>query len=137
MTTLTEFIASRPDLAALPFDQTSAQIIADAATEAMPRTVIRLTMVSARAILGAYGAAGATILDKLETAGQVNPACKWACRFLAQEGGLDVGHPMTQAMIGALVQAGVLTPTEGDQLKALGEAPRPYTAAEVEAARNG
>jgi hypothetical protein len=134
--TLTEFLASRPDLNSLPLDQTSAQKIAEIASAEIPRTVIKSTMVSARSILGAYGAAGATILDKLETAGQVNPACKWACRFLAQEGGLDVGHPTTQAMIGALVVANVLTNDEADMLKFLAQHPEPYTVSEIESIRN-
>lgn len=79
-------------------------------------TEVSTRMVTARAIL-AECASGATILDKLEAAGTVNSAVKWAVKFLGQDAGIDVGHSATRAMIDALVVATVLTESEANQLK--------------------
>ena len=90
----------------------------EASLNAKTRSRIVSRFITARTIL-AECADGATILDKLEAAASVSSPVKWAMRFLTQEGGLDVGHPNTLAMIGQLVAGGVLTQAEGDSLKVL------------------
>jgi hypothetical protein len=94
---------------------------------AQTETMVKLRMVTARTLL-AECAAGPAILDKLEAAGASNSAVKWAVRFLGNDGGLDVGHPMTQKMIDQLTGP-VLTAEEGATLKAL--AKQPASRAEV------
>lgn len=66
---------------------------------------------------------GASILDKLESAAGTNSPVKWAMKFLVQDGGLDVGNPVTLGLISQLVAGGVLTAAEGDALKALADQP--------------
>jgi len=120
-----------------PRTQVNDQKITDYLNEVSPRVEVQSTMVSARGILGAYGMDGAVILDKLEQAAAINPACRWACKFLGQDTGLDVGHPTTQQMIDLLVSNSILTNEEGNKLKSLAIKVKPYTVVEIEEARNG
>lgn len=115
MTTIAEELANDP-LGLGYATMTNGEI--EAAMNAKTRSRIISRFVTARTIL-AECADGATILDKLEAAGTQVSAVKWAMRFLQQEGGIDVGHPATLAMVDQLVAAGVLTQVEGDSLKAL------------------
>jgi hypothetical protein len=87
----------------------------------------KMLFVSARGILAAYGADGAVILDKLETAAAGNSVIKWAMRFVIGDG-IDVGHPTTRTMLDSMVGT-VLTQTECDLLKNL--AVQPASRAEV------
>lgn len=102
------YAAHLPDSPGLVVDLLNTQ------TESM----IKPRMVTARTVLAECGLSGATILDKLEAAGASNSAVKWAVRFLGNDGGLDVGNPMTQMMIDQLTGP-VLTVEEGAALKAL------------------
>ena len=115
MTTLTEELANDP-LGIGYESMTDGEL--EASLNAKTRSRIVSRFITARTIL-AECADGATILDKLEAAASVSSPVKWAMRFLTQEGGLDVGHPNTLAMIGQLVAGGVLTQAEGDSLKVL------------------
>lgn len=115
MTTLTEELANDPlGLGYSGMDNSEIE----AALNSKTRSRIISRFVTARTIL-AECADGAAILDKLEAAGATVSAVKWAMRFLQQEGGIDVGHPATLAMVDQLVGAGVLTATEGAALKEL------------------
>ena len=62
----------------------------------------------------------ATILDKLEAAGTVNSAVKWAMRYVTTDG-IDVGHSSTRDMLTALVAGGVLTSEEVAALAGLAD----------------
>lgn len=90
--------------------------------------MVKPRMVTARAILADCGALAPSILDKLEAASASNSSVKWAVRFLQQEGGIDVGHPTTQAMIDQLTGP-LFTPEEGAALKSM--ALQPASRAEV------
>lgn len=114
---LRDDIAADPVLAGLPITSDGAYAIADAYNTVVGKAPAP-TMVTARTVLAELGMAGAVALDKLEAAGNSNPVVRWAVKFLAGEG-LDVGHPMSQSMLDQLAQAGVLTRTEADALKAL------------------
>lgn len=81
--------------------------------------MVKSRMVTARAILAECGGFAASILDKLEAASASNSAVKWAVRFLQQDAGIDIGHPVTQAMIDQLITGTVLTAGEGAALKSM------------------
>jgi hypothetical protein len=83
---------------------------------AQTSSMVKPRLVSARTVLAECGAQASTILDKLEAAATQVSTVKWAMKFLQQEGGLDVGHPVTQASIQALVPD-VLVQAEADALK--------------------
>lgn len=68
-------------------------------------------------LLAQFGTAGASMLEKLESAGSSNPAVKWAMRFVTGTG-IDVGHPTTRWLLDALVPD-VLTSEEAERIKAL------------------
>lgn len=114
---LRDDIAADPVLAGLPITSDGAFAIADAYNTVVGKAPAP-TIVTARTVLAEMGMAGAMALDKLEAAGSNNPVVRWAVKFLTGEG-LDVGHPMSQSMLDQLAQAGVLTRTEADALKAL------------------
>lgn len=114
---LRDDIAADPVLAGLPITSDGAFAIADAYNTVVGKARAPM-IVTARTVLAEMGMAGAVALDKLETAGSSNPVVRWAVKFLTGEG-LDVGHPMSQSMLDQLAQAGVLTRTEADALKAL------------------
>jgi hypothetical protein len=102
------------------------------------RHVIQSRMITARAILAELGPAmGAGVLDKLEAFSLTNnpgaSAVKWAVRFLAQDGGLDVGNAATQGMLDQL-SGSVLTAPEVTALKAMARVSTPLTEHEVEVA---
>jgi hypothetical protein len=73
--------------------------------------------VSARGVLAAHGSAGAAILDKLEAASTSVSEIKWAFNFLKTDSGIDVGHPVTRALIDQLAGSGVLTTAEATMIK--------------------
>jgi len=76
-------------------------------------------MVNAREILATLGASGgAVLLEKLEQAALVNPAVKWALKFMTEQG-IDVGNTQTRATLDALVNAAVLTDGESNAVKAI------------------
>jgi hypothetical protein len=54
-----------------------------------------------------------------------------AIRFLRQPEGLDIGSPATQAMLGAITQAGVITADEFAGLRAMALRPDPITDGQV------
>lgn len=100
-------------------------------------------LINARGLLAAYGMAGAVILDKLEAAGAVNSAVKWAMKFMDGDG-IDAGSPVTRGLMLQLAAAGVLTSAEAVQINALSMQPAsraemlglpsPVTEAQVRAA---
>ena len=73
--------------------------------------------ISARGVLAAHGAAGATILDKLEAASTSVSMIKWALAFMKTDSGIDVGHANTRSMLDQLASAGVLTTAEATMIK--------------------
>jgi hypothetical protein len=99
-----QFIPDSPGILA---DMMNAQIYS------MPKE----RFVTARGVLAAHGAAGATILDKLESAASSVSMIKWALSFLKTDGGIDVGHANTRALIDQLAAGGVLTSTEAGLIK--------------------
>lgn len=110
-------IVTDPVLSTYPATSDGAYAIAEAYNTVVGKAPAP-TIVTARTVLAEMGMAGAVALDKLEAAGSSNPVVRWAVKFLTGEG-LDVGHPMSQSMLDQLAQAGVLTRTEADALKAL------------------
>jgi hypothetical protein len=82
-------------------------------------SMVKPRLVNARTVLAECGANAAATLDKLEAASAQVSTVKWAMKFLQQDGGLDVGHPVTQAQLSALAAGGVLTQAEADSLKNL------------------
>lgn len=91
--------------------------------------VVKSRFITARTILNECAPIGADILDSLEAAAVNVSACKWAVRFLSQDSGMDVGNPVTQAMIDQLVAGGILPAAHGVALKQMGMLPA--TRAEV------
>ena len=71
--------------------------------------------VTARAVLAAYGATGAAILDKLEAVSASVSAVKWAMKFMLSDG-IDVNHPNTRGLLAQLVVAGAITQADADAL---------------------
>jgi hypothetical protein len=120
-------IAADPALAKQPMNSDGAYAIADAYNVVVGQAPAE-TIITARTVLAQLGMAGAVALDKLEAAGSVNPAVKWAVKFLTTDG-LDVGHPTSQSMLDQLAAANVLTAAEASSLKAL--ALQPQTRAEA------
>ena len=96
-----------PDSPGVLADMMNAQIYS------MPKE----TRVSARGVLAAYGAAGATILDKLEAVSGSVSSVKWAFNFLKTDSGIDVGHPVTRGLLDQLAASGVLTTAEAQMVK--------------------
>ena len=89
-------------------------------------------MITARGIMASYGlgpAAGAAILDKMESLSASVPAIKWAMKFLQAEAGIDVGEPATQLMLTSLIGVGGITADEVNGVKAM--ALQPASRAEV------
>lgn len=80
-------------------------------------TMVKSRLVSARTVLAECGSGAGALLDKLQALGSTSSSVKWAVIFLQQEGGLDVGHPVTQSMLDQLAAAGSLTTAEATQLK--------------------
>lgn len=91
-------------------------------------TSVKEKFLTARGLLASDGEAGAIILDKLDSAGQINSAVKWAMKFVISDG-IDVGHPTTRGLLDQLVLGGVLTQQECDILK--NKALQPASRAEV------
>lgn len=82
-------------------------------------TLIKERLCTAGTILSKLGPEiGANVLDKLETAAASLPAVKWAMRLIMTTG-IDVGDPSTRAQLDALAQAGVLTESEAEAIKAI------------------
>ena len=96
-----------PDAPGILADMMNAQIYS------MPKE----KFVSARGVLAAHGAAGAAILDKLESASTSVSEIKWALSFLKTEAGIDVGHPNSRSLLDQLATNGVLTTTEAGLIK--------------------
>jgi hypothetical protein len=76
------------------------------------------TFVTWRAVITRCSA-GKAIRNKMEAAAPQDSAIKSACEFLSQEAGLDVGDPGCWLAIDGMVQAGVMSVEEGQQLKDL------------------
>lgn len=105
------------------------------------RTKVQSHFASERGILERYPLgplAADTLLAKLEAYAEAGKALSRivgrAIRFLRQPEGLDIGSSATQTMLGALVQAGELTPEEFTGLRAMTLRPDPITDAQVLAA---
>ena len=93
-------------------------------------TAVQSRFVTARTVLAELGAGpGSAILDKLEQAAAMSSPVKWMIKFLALEGGVDIGNTETQAAIDELILASVLTASEGQALKAM--ALQPVSRAEM------
>ena len=99
-------------------------------------TMIKPLMMSERGVLAQYPdgpVAADAVLTKLDTFAQTQHALasvvRRALRFLGTDGGIDMGSPATQSMLDAVQQAGVLTASETQKLKAL--ALQPASRAEV------
>lgn len=123
-----ELIASRDDKAITAIVNTNRTKLGDR----------RITAASILAELPISGSVqGGVVLDKIEAAGTVIPACKWASRLLLTEIGINVGDPNTQAMLDSLAANGVLTAAEANALKAMAIQPSLVTVAEVSKALNG
>jgi hypothetical protein len=120
-------ILARPDLNAMraagDIDGLAAALNADAPMVAKSR------FVTARTVL-AECPNGSAILDALVAAQSIS-AVAWALKFLAQDSGLDIGHPTTLGMVDQLVAGGALSATQGDALKALANAPELVTRLDV------
>lgn len=83
---------------------------------AVTTAMVKSRLVCARTVLAECGSGASAILDKLDAAAATVSTVKWAMKFLTQEGGLDVGNPVTQAQIQALVPS-VLAQADADALK--------------------
>ena len=94
----------------------------DAVTEALnDKSMHKSTQsrfITARTILAEL-ADGSVILDKLEAVATQVSAVKWSMYYLKGESGIDIGHPGTIAQIDGLVSGGVLTSSEGEELKGM------------------
>jgi hypothetical protein len=113
---------------------TARDLDALAAIVSAGRVGMQSRFVTARTVLAECGALGPSILDALEAASPGNSAVKWAVKFLGQDSGLDVGNPVTQYMIGQLVDGGALTAQQGLALRGLALMPAPVSRLEIEAA---
>lgn len=105
------------------------------------RTRVTSHFASERGILERFPGgpvAADALLAKLEAfaeAGQpLSRITARAIRFLRQPEGLDIGSPATQAMLGAITQAGVITAEEFAGLRAMTLRPDPITDGQVVAA---
>lgn len=127
MMSIRERILARADLAALHEARDITRLAAALNAEGV--TAPRQRFVTARGVMSGC-ADGVAILTALETAA-ANKAVKWALTFLGQESGLDIGDPFTQGMILQLVEAGVLSTSQGEQLRALAFAPVVVTQEQV------
>lgn len=122
MTSLSERV-QQPDLAALP-DWRVAEIL-NAPDPTLPEVVeLRSAFAGPGTIMQAIGPdAGAQLLDALESMSVTVPRVRWAMHIIKGRG-LDMSDPMTRAQIDALVAAEILTASNGQQMKAIGEARR-------------
>lgn len=125
--TLREDIINDPACAAALAAKDCAEL---ARIRSVGRKLLQTRFVTARTVLAECGVNGAALLDKLDAAGSINSAVKWAMVFLRQDSGLDVGHPATQYLLQTLVPD-VLTQPEADQLKALAMLPAPLSAQDI------
>lgn len=67
--------------------------------------------------------AGAQLLDALESMAATVPRVRWAMHIIKGRG-LDMSDPRTRAQIDGLVAAGILTVSNGQKIKAIGEVRR-------------
>lgn len=82
-------------------------------------TLIKERLCTAGTILSKLGPdIGANVLDKLDGAAISNSAIKWAMRLIMTTG-IDVGDPATRSQLDTLAQAGVLTESETESIKAI------------------
>lgn len=102
---------------------------------AAPPKVLQTRYVTGRTILSEC-ADGANILAALDGAASTNAAVRYATKFLGQDSGLNVGDPVTQAMLDSLTTGlvPVLTKDQAAQVKNLAMLPQVVTRADVEAA---
>jgi hypothetical protein len=125
-----DHILARPDLAearaARDLDALAAGL------NAQPESTLQPRYITARTIL-AECADGAIILAALDIAATANAAVKYAVKFLGQDSGLNVGDPVTQGMLDAIVPS-VLTQAQADQVKGMAMLPQMVTRADVESA---
>jgi hypothetical protein len=79
---------------------------------------------------------GGSILAALDGAAASNAAVRYAVKFLGQDGGLNVGDPITQAMLDQLATGAVavLTQEQATQVKNLAKLPQLVDRLQVEAA---
>jgi hypothetical protein len=131
MSTIRERILARGDLAAArkarDLDALAAGLNAQPELTPQPRYI------TARTILAECGTHGPGILATLDAAVPMNSAVKYAVRFLGQDSGLNVGDPVTQAMIDSLAPD-VLTMDQAAALKALALQPQLVDRMQVEVA---
>lgn len=129
---LKDEILARSDCAAAVAARDITQI---AQTVSNGRTATQSRFVTARTILAECTNGGA-ILDKLNAASSNGAlpyasSVGWAMKFLSQEGGLDVGNPVTQGLIDQLVLDGQLDAAQGSALKAMAVMPAPVSQSDV------
>ncbi len=83
------------------------------------RTGIVSTFVNARTILSKLGPTYGAALDAIQAVGASNSAVKWAMLFMTSAEGIDIGDPVTQAMLDTLAQASVITTVQATAIKNL------------------
>lgn len=75
------------------------------------------------------------LMQALEAAADSNPVVRRSLIWLRpNNGGVDVGHPATRALLDQLAQVGAIPQSTADVIKALAEEPQIITANEVSAA---
>jgi hypothetical protein len=92
------------------------------------------TWATERTIISAFANPmdGEAFLQKLAAAGQQNPLIKRAMRWIEPgQQGIDVAHPHTAILLGALLQGGVIT--QAEYVTVLGIAPKTKPYADVTA----
>jgi len=111
-----ERILARPDLDALRaarnIDQLAAALNAEGLTAAAERYI------TLRTILGEC-ANGRAIVLALRTAAPADAIVEESLNFLRDDSGFDIGHPKTREDIDRLVEAGVFSAAQRDELLAL------------------
>lgn len=107
------------------------------------RTKVEATRKVAIGVVGAYSGGpieADALLGKLEAyadaAGPLSRLVGRAMAALSAEPGLDLGDPSTHAMLGALVQYGVITQAEAGNLIGIARSADPLTTQQVSAALN-
>lgn len=134
MKSIRDRVIARPDLDAARVSRDLD--VLTAALNAQPDLVVQSRFITSRGIMSCC-ADGNAILDALDAAATANSAVRRAVKFLEQEAGLDIGDSYTQRMVDALVEASVLTPEQGRQLKDLALKAVYVDRLEVEAALYG
>ncbi len=103
------------------------------------------TFVNARTILSKLGPSYGPVLDAVQAVGASNSAVKWAMSFMTSAEGIDIGDPVTQAMLDTLAANSVITTAQAAAIKGLatglisratqlGIVPNPVSVADIQGA---